>query len=98
MKELESQVKSLERDNRRLGLHAESVEEKLALKDGNLLSIIEWIHSNEFELLKKSGTQDLFEEEMRRVSNAKYNKSMEEVRELIERVMIENISLKKNNR
>lgn len=93
-KEMESSIRALEKENRRLKLHSEVLEEKVEQKDSSLLQLSAYLYSDPI-VKAKEGVLNMTEADSRRIQNAKYNKSADEMRELIERVVLENIKLKK---
>ena len=93
-KEMDNTIRTLEKENRRLKLHSEVLEEKVEQKESSLLQLSAYLYSDPI-VKAKEGVLNMTEADSRRIQNAKFNKSADEMRELIERVVLENIKLKK---
>mgnify|MGYP003609801784 CR=1 FL=1 len=93
-KEIDNTIRTLEKENRRLKLHSEVLEEKVEQKESSLLQLSAYLYSDPI-VKAKEGVLNMTEADSRRIQNAKFNKSADEMRELIERVVLENIKLKK---
>jgi hypothetical protein len=94
-KELEATIRELERENKRLKLQSETFAEKLKAKEHDFLELATYAYEGQSSETLKARAKELSETENKRVYNAKFNKSIDDMRDLIGRVIIENILLKR---
>ena len=94
-KELETTIRELERESKRLKVQSETFAEKLAAKEHDFLEIVTYVCEEQDSQALKSKAKDLTDAENKRVHNAKFNKSIDDMRDLIGKVIIENIRLKR---
>lgn len=78
----------------RLKLLNESLQARLDHQENALIQLTSYLYSDS-SLAQYGGNPPMTEADARRIHNAKFNKSTEEMRELIHRLLLENIVLKK---
>lgn len=94
-KELEVTIRELERENKRVKLQSETFAEKLEAKEHAFLELVTYVCEDQHSQTLKAKARDLSDAESKRVHNAKFNKSIDDMRDLIGKVIIENILLKR---
>lgn len=94
-RELENELKGFRRENGKIKLLTDSLNEKLDAKQSALEEAVNFIYSERY--LRESGVnkKDFNERDLKRIENAKVNKSLEEMRDLLGKLLTDNIKLKK---
>ena len=97
-RELENELRGYRKEKDKIKVISESLAEKLEHKQAALEEAVNFIYSDQY--LKASGInkKDFMDKDLKRIENARINKSLEEMRDLLEKLLTENIQIKKANK